>query len=409
VANNSSVTVALPRLSTEIALYFGIAVATTLGHGGILVLPFEIGAMVDGLGLNVSQAGLLASAELVPFTAAQFVLALYGARLPLRRVAIVGTLLIVCASLVSAAVLSLTLFTVARIAAGLGFGLVYSVASIAGVRARDPERAYGLGLGSTTVVYGVLLSALPRGGVVVARFPEFLHAHSGVFIVVAGFALALLPLMRWIPATPMVALHASPTRGTRAIGSRTALLSITVMTLFSVAVFSVYIYIERRGRELGVDTKTIGTMLSMIYVASGLLGSGMAAALGQRWGITLPLVVGLSLLGLTCLGTALSTSPFELWVGVAVNSVVWFFLYGYLFGLSAALDPDGRLPAVFGAMYLMAAGLAATVGGFLLRLSSFAAIGWLALVLCLVAAMIAWFTLRHLTGYIISDCPSKSV
>jgi len=30
-------------LSKEIVLYLGVAVATTLGHGGILALPFEVG------------------------------------------------------------------------------------------------------------------------------------------------------------------------------------------------------------------------------------------------------------------------------------------------------------------------------------------------------------------------------
>jgi len=385
-----------PRRPTQIALYFGVAVATTLGHAGILALPFEVGAMVDGLKLDVHSAGLLASAELVPYTALQFLLAPYGTRLPLRHVATLGTLLIVCASLASALALNLVVFAIARVTAGLGFGLVYSVASISGVQARVPERAYGLAAGSTTAVYGILLFALPRGAGVAARLPGILHAHSGVFIVIAGFALIFLPLMRWIPSMSISAVRVGRKSVSPAIPWTPAVLSIAAMTLFSVAVFGVYVYIERRGRALGVSTTAIGTMLSLIYVPSGLFGSGLAAALGRRWGITLPLVVGLSLLGLACLGTAIADSPSALWMGVAANWTLWFFLYGYLFGLGAALDPLGRLPAVIGAMYLMAAGLAATIGGFLLDLSSFRAIGWLALMLCIMAAVIAWVAGRRI-------------
>lgn len=390
MTNNVHVPTTTRRLSKEIALYFGVAVATTLGHAGFVTLPFEIGAMVDGLTLDVSSAGLLASAEFVPYTAVQFLLAPYGARLPLRLVATLGTLLIIGASLVSAVTQSLTVFAVARITAGLGFGFVYGVASIAGVQARVPERAYGLGLGSTTVAYAILLFALPRGATVAERLPGMLHAHSGVFIVIAGFALIFLPLMRWIPSAPIGALLASRTIIARTIAWRPALLAITVVTLFSVAVRSVFTYIERQGHALGVDASTIGVMLSVIYVVTGLSGSGLAAILGRRWGITLPLVVGLSLVGLSCLGTTIAATALELWLGTAISWVLWFFLYGYLIGLGAALDPYGRLPALLGAMYLLAQVLAATIGGYLLGLGSFQAIGWFALFLCILAAILAW-------------------
>lgn len=376
--------------SKESTLYLGVAVATTLGHAATLTLPFEIGAMVDGLKLDVGSAGLLASAEFVPYTAVQFLLAPYGARLPLRLVATLGTLIIVGASLMSAATQNLPLFILARIATGLGFGLVYAIASIAGVRARSPERAYGLGLGSTTVAYAILLFALPRGATVTTLLPNVLHAHSGVFIVVAGFALFLLPLMRTIPSAPTGALFKSPTIVPRTIAVRPALLAIVVVTLFSVAVRCVFTYLERKGRSLGIDAATIGTFMSIIYVVTGLSGSGGAAILGRRWGITPPLVVGLVLVGFACLGTAIAASSVELWCATAASWIIWFFLYGYLIGLGAALDKYGRLATVLGAMYLSAQIVAAPIGGFLLDLGGFKSIGWLALLLCNAAAIGAW-------------------
>lgn len=389
----TSIEATTPRVRSsraEVAIYLGVAVATTLGHGGILALPFEVGAMVDGLKLTVSQAGLLAGAELIVFTAVQFVLAPYGARLPLRRVAIIGALLIIIASLASAVAPSVPLFAIARVTAGLGFGLVYSVASIAGVQARVPERAYGLGLGATTVVYAGFLSALPRGGVIVSRFPQLFHAGSGVFVVVAIFALVLLALLPWVPSSATgTSRKDAPLRFAPLMASRRPLSSAAVMVLFSVAVFSIYVYIEQRGLALGVSPQTIGTMMSVIYVASGVAGSSLAALLGRRRGITIPLVSGLIFLGLTCLGTSIASGAPELWLGVGLNWVAWFFLYGYLFALSAAIDPAGRLAIVFGAMYIMAAGLASTIGGFLLQFSKFDTIGYLALGSCLLAALIA--------------------
>lgn len=53
------------------------------------------------------------------------------------------------------------------------------------------------------------------------------------------------------------------------------------------------------------------------------------------------------------------------------------------------LNPTGRLPAVLGAMYLLAAALAATLGGPLLKFSSFEAIGWFTFGLCILAAISA--------------------
>jgi predicted MFS family arabinose efflux permease len=379
---------------TEFRLYAAVAAATTIGHAAVPALPFGVGAIVNGFGLTDAQAGMLTMFELVPYALTQIVLTPYGPRLSPRAVSIAGTLLVLCASIASALAPSLTAFVLARIVAGIGFGMAFATGIYAGAWARQPERAYAIGLTTASVTYVVLIYGLGRGADVRALLFPSLPQQAGVFAIVAVFAAILLPFLWLLPsrARSMDVTRHVPMQSLPRLRSLACLL---VMALFAIAVFGTYVFIERRSHAIGMSPEAVGTMLSVCF-GLGIASTAAAAVIARRFGLVLPLSIGLVVEGLSCLAITTASTPGWLWGAVALNFLAWNFLYPYLFGLGAAIDPLGRLSTAVGAVYLLGSAAAAGVGGFLLSLfGSYSAVGFVSLLLTVIGAVLAAFTARN--------------
>jgi predicted MFS family arabinose efflux permease len=390
---------ALPRAQAaargQWSLYLGVTFAMMVGHSALVSLPFEVGAIREGLHLDTSRTGLLATVELVAFAVTNIVLAPYAGRLSTRRVSLLGSFLVVAASLISAFAIHLSVFAVSRGAAGVGFGVMFASANVAGAGARVPERAYAIGLAISTVFYSLMPLVLSRSGDLFQLMPRLLWPHSGVFLAMAAFVLVMSPTMLFLPDARTETQARD--RALRAARPRSAAIvaSLLVMGCFAIAVFSPYTFIQLRAQAIGMRPQAIGSMLS-IAIALGISGTVAAAWIGRSRGITLPLTSGLLVQGVCCVVVCLGQTDVTLFGATIAYMTAWSFSYPYLFGLGAAIDPLGRLPTAIGAMYLIGSGVAASVGGALMQFRGYEAVGWSAFVLCALAAGVAFPLARRL-------------
>jgi len=395
----ASIEVRAPERRAEWAIYLGVACATTLGHACLVALPFEVGAIVDGLKLNAAQSGMLATAQMAAYSLTNFVLAPFAGRWSTRRLGVAGSVLIIGSSVGAAETANLWAFGAWQAAAGMGFGLVFGCANVAGCLARIPERAYAIGLGVSIFFYTALPQALARTAAIARGFPSVFLPHSGVFVAVAVFATVMMPTMGFLPRRSTDELRtASLGAQTGARGASSpgiAASALLVMALFAFGVFSLYAFIERHARGIGMTAADVGSMFSAAF-AVGLLGTITSASLGRRIGLAVPLVGGLAAQGIACWLVALSSDRGMLYACAMAYMVLWYFVYPYIFGLGAKIDSLGRVSTAIGGVYLIGLSLGASLGGLLFKQQGFLTVGWLALILCLAAAALAWVLLKRL-------------
>jgi predicted MFS family arabinose efflux permease len=230
---------------------------------------------------------------------------------------------------------------------------------------------------------------LARSGELYNLMPGLLLPHSGVFVSMAAFVLLMLPTMLFLPDKPD---QRDTRRRDADLGTTRAMTtaaSLTVMGCFAIAVFSPYTFIQLRAQAVGMTPHAIGNMIST-GVAVGISGAVVAGWTGRRSGITLPLLGGLIFQGICCLVVSIGQTETALFIATIGYMMAWSFAYPYLFGLGAAIDPDGGLPTAIGGVYLVGSSVAAGVGGMLMQFRGYEAVGWSSFALCGLAALVAF-------------------
>src|SRR5277367_2043772 len=111
-----------------------------------------------------------------------------------------------------------------------------------------------------------------------------------------------------------------------------------------------------------MNAADVGSMFSAV-LAVGLSGTVASAWLGRRIGSAAPLVGGLAAQGIACWLVAMSFDRGMLYASAMAYMVLWYFVYAYIFGLGARIDPLGRLSTAIGGVYLIGLSLGASLGG----------------------------------------------
>jgi predicted MFS family arabinose efflux permease len=381
-------------LPGEWRLYASVAAATMLGHAVIAVLPFETPAIASGFGLPDGKAGAITAFELMPLAIMQALMAVLGARVPPRLASLLGAALVIAASLLASLSTHLPAFVASRVLAGLGFGMAFAVANYAAAWAREPVRAYAIGLGVATIGYIGLQAVVGQWRQVQAHWLAGWPPQAGLYAVILAFAVIMVPFLFLLPRHARARQQQAATATTR-MPWVPALMCLAIMALFAICAFTPYVYIETRGHAIGLTDEAFSLMFRVAY-ALCTFGTLAAALMGKRFGLGAPLAIGLAIMGASALGIMTTTSVAWMWGWVLVNFLLWNYLYGYLFGLGAAIDSLGRLSTAVGAVYLLGSAAAASIGGaILLVFDSYTVIGWVALAVALGAAALSLLVTRR--------------
>ena len=317
------------------------------GQSG-MIMPALLGAFAASRAYSISQTSVLGSVEFTGTTVALLLAGLVIARVPRRRLILLGLSLVVAGELLSLRVGSFSVLLAGRFTAGVGECLLLTAMTTTIASMASPERMFGLyfavDLGICTVFFGALPALTAAGGV------------DGILYVVLAYCVLVGLVSGFIPtAVPTLQVAADPRMPRTSSGRSLGLLGLVGSFILFTGAGTVWPSIAQIGTAGGLDTSVISHALataSLGGIASGLLVSWY----GTRHGRSGPILVA-------CFGIAAAmialVMPFD---GHLFTLVVVTFLFllvfvaPYFMGLLAELDTTGSFASI--SVALQPAGLA---------------------------------------------------
>ncbi len=304
----------------------------------LLVLPAMVGILVDSGALSNSSAGYAAatgsfSAALIGFALS---LRIHGANL--RSVARISLVVAVLSDLVSAYTVAQTpAFFFARAVSGLGLGAAYVAALSSFSRLDGYDRGFGIFVTLQFIVSGLGLYFIPV-------YSDLLGA-KGLYLMFVILNVMALCLTGFLPSDKEVEQNtATRTSELKILLTRAAILAVLGYTLFEAANNGQFAYIERFGVAIGLSDYNIGMSL-LIASLIGIPGAFSIVLVGQRFGVVLPLALGI---GIACLGLVILVnvqSQTGYFIGGCLLGFAWAFSLPFIQTLLATIDRKGSVIA----------------------------------------------------------------
>jgi predicted MFS family arabinose efflux permease len=350
-------------------LFLAVATGKFISVLGLLLMPVQIGAMIDGLGLGEAAIGFLATLEFSALGAGLIFVAINPLKTSALRYALIGAALIITGQIASALVTGYGVLTALRCLVGFGAGLANAAATVTiAANFREPERTAGYAFGLVYLVGGALYLASP--------YMTGYGYHKGVFLSLAVVVLVCIPLLFALPDTPLKKKKRAAA-GSDAILSTAAFLLFTAEVFLMVGMGAAWAFGERMGLAVNLTTHEIGFYFACTMIAS-IAGSLFAGWLGTRYGRTLPFVVCTVLVAICCWFMANPGIALVYVICLLSFQVFQALFIPFLIGTGAALESSGRLSAAVVAVEIFSFGAGGVAGGVVVEAFGLAAVGWLA-------------------------------
>ncbi len=350
-------------------LFLAVSAGKFVSVVGLLIMPVQVGAMLDGLQLGEAAIGLLATMEFSALGVGLIFVAINPLKTSALKYALIGTALIVTGQIASALITTYGTLAALRFIVGFGAGLANAAATVTiAANFKEPERTAGYAFGLVYLVGGVLYLASP--------YMTGYGYHKGVFLSLAAVVLVFIPLLFALPDTPLQKKKRAAVRQD-AILSPVAILLFTAEIFLMIGMGAAWAFGERLGLAVNLTPGEIGFYFACTMIAS-IIGSLFAGWLGTRVGRTLPFVVCTILVSVCCYFMA---NP-----GIAIVYVICLLSFQvfqavfipFLIGTGAALESSGRLSAAVVAVEIFSFGAGGLVGGAVVETFGLTAVGWLA-------------------------------
>ncbi len=362
------------------------------GAFALNMTPVMLGSFIEQLQLTKTSAGLVVTLEIVSMGVASIGLAHYLHKTPIHK-----TLRLILAGLLSFNLLSsiapnMHLLAVTRVLTGICSGSLLAITLYLIARSPDHVRLLGLSL-TGSLLSGSFFLAITPAAVIQWQLP-------GLFLTAASFPLLLLLfLKRFQPAenTPEPPPCAHENKKLAKLPG-IAYLFIAAVLMIHIAQGGYYSFIEVLGSDLEMKKTTIGFTLSLSYLLA-LLGSLTTSAIGNRFGMTLPLLIGMCGQSASVATVVFTTDPTYFIGAVCLQSFFYFLFTPFLLGAANKIDPSGKLSAVGMGIIITGLGFAPVLYGILLTNFTTAIIAW-----CMISSALFAFLSLH----IIIRAPSAS-
>ena len=359
------------RISQRSLVLSAFASAYGVGLLTLLMLPFLMGAMMNGLELSEGTTGLILSVEFTLAMVSSLLIAPYINRVPRRTIAIAGTVMAIIANVISAYISDVALLICVRAFAGFGAGLALAAGNSVIAAAKDPDKTAG----QVNVLFVVLMIAVMLGfGFIADNF-----GLIGTYYGVAGTYAVMLIMVVRLPQYIKVEGSESVTATSKPSMSLIGLVPVGMMAtmfLFSMRDTMGWAFVEQIGVALGYTTSEMGMILALqAFIA--LLGPLVVAKVGTKFGITIPVLIGIIGHGMITLGYLMaSDSKFFYTAIVLMNATAYFYALAYLTGLAASLDKEGRVVAATGSFIALGIAVGPAFAGQLINLGGYSLAAW---------------------------------
>ena len=347
------------RLAQSPALVLSACLMSAAGALLVNLMPIVFGAAARDHGLDEGQLGWLGSINLAGFALAAATANLWIDRVRWRRASLAGLLLGVASYTACAVVGVYPALLVALALAGIGSGVIYTVAIAVLAENRNPDRAFAFKLSAETLSGVLLLLVLPA--LVVERF-----GYAGLMLTLAALlALLSAPALACLPAGRRAGEPVSATDAPVSF-DLVPWIGLAGLALSFSAVTALWAFLEQAASSFSVGTARTTVVLT---IAAGLNGGFalVAAALSTRFGRVPPLLWGL---GMMLLGLfMLSQRPDELGYTVGALLVIghWSFVMSFQMGLIASCDASGRIAVMIPAAITLGGAAGPGIAGMVLE------------------------------------------
>lgn len=365
------------------------ASASAYGTGllAMLVLPFMIGATMSGLGLDEEQAGFLGTVEFLGVMVASLLVAPFIGRLPRRNLALAGVALAIAGNALSVTQSSYDVLLLIRAAVGFGCGLALAAGNATVANAENPEKL--------AAQMSMLFVALMVVAMVGFARVSGLWGYHGVYGALAVCMLLNAVLIFWLPqGAGRVHSTVEHPHTHRKILSLSGILMLLVMFAFALRDTMMWAFAERIGSGVGYSAEDLGMLFSAQAVI-GIIGPLVASLVGSRYGLRLPVLVGIVLTGIvtfTILQSSKAIVPYT--AGVLFISGTYFYALAYLTALAAELDTQGRIVAASGGFLVAGVAVGPAVSGMLIVRGGYDLSSWVNVGIVVTTLLLALVPLR---------------
>ncbi|MBT1076464.1 MFS transporter [Geobacter grbiciae] len=351
-------------------LFAAFSSAYAIGLLAMIVLPFMINATMNGLKLDESKAGMLGTAEFLGVMVGTLAMAPFMGKIPRRRVALVGACLAIIGNVVSMFLGSFDSLLVLRPIVGLGCGLALAVGNATVASAENPEKLSGQ---MSTLFVALMVAAMWSFAYVSEHW-----GYAGVYGALAVCMLAVVGFLFKLPQHTKAEPHSSADHphAHQGLFSKASIFMLIAIFSFALRDTMSWAFTERIGLSAGYKDSEIGTLLS-IQSAIGLVGPIVASVVGSRYGLKIPVLIGIVSTGMstfTILQSSNAKIPYT--CGVMGISIAYFYALAYLTALAAELDAQGRVVAASGGFLVAGVAVGPVVSGYLITHGGYALCGW---------------------------------
>ena len=330
---------------------------------GMSLIPLLVGAGSDNLGLTQKQAGFLATADLAGIAVAAVICTVWIRKWSWRPLAVGGITIIVLSNLVNIWVESYALLCLLRFITEIGQGIIFSLAMVSIGDTAKPDRYFSFGIGLTVFIsigFFLLLPGLIQ-----------LYGLPVIFITHALVALAILPIVSWLPARALPLPQVAESAHVSVIP---LFIVMVAFMFFMAAEGGLWAYMERIGNSADFTPEFVGQALAVTQVAS-VIGALLASALSTRLGRILPIAAG-NVLFIIAMFMLLGEGAATYVVAVCLTQFCYIFVAPYLLLICVELDPTGRLYVLSIAFKLGGMSLGPSIVAQFLTPGSYSAVSW---------------------------------
>lgn len=348
-----------------------------------LILPGLMLGLAGRFHWSDTRLGVLATIELGGMAVISLTGLYWQNRWNWRWLAVCGALLIVAGDLASTKATGFSGMAGARLLAGLGGGVLVALYFAFLAHTKHPERNASVAtfaqISAQVLIYFQSARILDAWGL------------DGLYELLAGTALLLLPFIGWVPNGPPISsdpVNAGSRRRRSFTEQMPGLACLLANGLFFTAEVGIFSFFGEFGQQAAAltDSQTLNAI--GLSTAAGLLGPAASYFLGQRLGYLRPLLFSAVAQIVTLL--LLGRGGYGYWgylTLAALLQALWQFTLPNLYGLMVVVD-ESLMVAVPGAQAIGIA-LGPTIIGYAVEHAGLAGATWIAAALTLASLGIA--------------------
>ena len=341
-----------------------------------LILPVLIGQFIEELGYSESLAGTLGSIYFVTYLLASATSVFWSRLSTTRLLATLGYFAMALGATGAALAGDSVSIGIALGVAGLGGGMLFSLAVSIISSSSSCDRNFGWLLVCQQVLAAIALAAIPT-----LIIP--LWGLKGMLVAIALISLSLATTVKLCGDS--VSGEASSTGG-RIAGVHVIAVSfgLAALAVHFAGLSALWAFVERIGAQNSLSISETGAALSLSMLA-GLLGALAVTWLGNRYGRGVPIVASTMLFVVVCAGFTLELRWLSFAALAGLLSLGWNFFLAYQMSIVSDLDQDGRLALLLPASQGLGAVFGPGMGGALWSVGGEATLAVTVAAICLMS------------------------